>query len=90
MSMLDQTIKEMMDKVLANTLGAIARHFLSCLKDAALKWFTAKYVVRQIVFQFSSSSAAIDLLRSDVWEASVFEFKTVTEIQKKNTQNLTY
>ena len=89
-SMLDQTIKETKDKLLANTLGAIARHFLSCLKDAALKWLTTKFVVRQIVLQFSSASGAIDLLRSDVWEASVFELKTVTEIQKKNTQNLTF
>ena len=89
-SMLEQTITEIEDEVLANTLKAIAKHFLSSLKDSALNWFSAKFIVRQIILQFSSSSAALDLLRSDVWEASVFESKTVKEILKKNTQNLTF
>merc|ERR1711888_357646 len=39
-SMLDQTIKEVENEneVTANTLKAVARHFLSGLKDAALNW----------------------------------------------------
>ena len=89
--MLDQTIKEVENEneVTANTLKAVARHFLSGLKDTALNWITAKFIVRQIVLQFSTSSAAIDLLRSDVFEASLFDPAAVTEIKKHNTQNLT-
>ena len=89
-SMLEQTTKEKQDEVLTNTLKAIAKHFLSSLKDSALNWISAKFMVRQIILQFSSSSAALDLLRSDVWEASVFDSNMIKDILKKNTQNLTF
>ena len=89
-SMLEHTIKEIEDDVLANTLKAIAKHFLSSMKDSALNWITAKFNVRQIILQFSTTSAALDLLASDVWEASIFDSKTITDILKKNTQNLTF
>ena len=89
-SMLEQTTKEIEDEVLSNTLKAIAKHFLSSLKDSALNWISAKFTVRQIILQFSSSSAALDLLRSDVWEASVFDSNMIKDILKKNTQNLTF
>ena len=90
-SMLDQTIKEVENEneVTANTLKAVARHFLSGLKDTALNWITAKFIVRQIVLQFSTSSSAIDLLRSDIFEVSLFDPAAVTEIKKHNPQNLT-
>ena len=60
------------------------------MKDSALNWITAKFNVRQIILQFSTTSAALDLLASDVWEASIFDSKAITAILKKNTQNLTF
>ena len=82
---LDNIIRKVEDPVLVEVLKAAARHCVSFLKDFAKVWYTAKFLVRKIALQYSLSPRAMQLLRSNMWEASLFAIEaTTTFIEKDN------
>ena len=60
------------DACQADSLRAIARLFLPCLKDATSLWITEKFEVRRAALQFSTTPAATRLYLSEVWEPTLF------------------
>ena len=64
---------------LAEVLKAATRQCVSFLKDFAIAWYKAKFLVRRIALQYSTRPIAMQLLCSNVWEASLFSSKTCKE-----------
>ena len=86
LNMLESASKSIKDNItLSSTLDAISRHWLPFLKEAVSNWISAKFDVRKIVLQGSTTAAAIDLLLSDIWDASLFPTAIVEEVKKKDS-----
>ena len=82
---LDNIIRKVEEPVLAEALKAAARVGVSFLKDFAKVWYEAKFLVRKIALQYSRSPRAMQLLRSNMWEASLFAVEaTQAFIDKDN------
>ena len=64
---------------LAEVLKAATRQCVSFLKDFAIAWYKAKFIVRRIALQYSTRPIAMQLLCSNMWEASLFASETCTE-----------
>ena len=82
--MLDNIIRKVEEPVLVEVVKAAARHCVSFLKDFAKIWYTAKFLVRKIALQYSRSPRAMQLLRSNMWEASLFAVEATTAFIKKD------
>ena len=81
LGMLDSIIKSIESNTpLVDALKATARHQVSFLKDFALTWFRAKYVIRQIVLQYSDAPIASSLLTSDMWQPNLFSTEAIASL----------
>ena len=79
LGMLDSIIRSIDSNTpLVDALKATARHQVSFLKEFALTWFRAKYILRQIVLQYSDAPIASNLLTSDMWQSNLFSSEAVT------------
>ena len=73
LSMLDSLAKEVKSNVTIHTsVEAIARHYLSVLSEATLRWYITKMNVRKIVLQGSQAPQAVELIESNMWEPDIF------------------
>ena len=81
LGMLESLAKEVKANVTIHTsVEAIARHYLSVLSEATLRWYVAKMNVRKIVLQGSQAPQAADLLESNMWEPDLFGKDAVQRI----------
>ena len=72
----------------ANFALAISRHFTPALKDYTLSWITAKHDIRKYVLQGQTTSAAMNLQKSNIWEPTLFGKSVVTEERNRNSQGI--
>ena len=86
LEVLTQGISEM--PAAANFATAISRHFTPALKDYTLAWITAKLDVRKYVLQGQTSTAAMNLQKSNLWEPTLFGKSVVTEEKNRNTPGI--
>ena len=71
--LLDSLVKEVKSNFTIHTsVEAIARHYLSVLSEATLRWYVAKMNVRKIVLQGSQAPQAGELIESNMWEPDIF------------------
>ena len=86
LEVLTQGISEM--PAASNFTMAISRHFTPALKDYTLSWITAKLDVRKYVLQGQTSTAALNLQKSNLWEPTLFGKSVVAEERNRNTQGI--
>ena len=83
LSMLDSLAKELKENLILHTaVEAISRHYLPQLCDNSLRWMFAKMDVRKIVLQGSQNPQAIALLKSNMWEPTIFESEMIERFVK--------
>ena len=87
LSMLDSLAKEVKSNVTVHTsVEAIARHYLSVLRETTLHWYIAKMNVRKIVLQGSQAPQAGELIESNMWEPDIFGKDIVKRIKDTDVQ----
>ena len=85
LGMLDSLAKEVKSNVTVHTsVEAIARHYLSVLSEATLRWYVAKMDVRKIVLQGSKAPQAVELMESNMWDPDIFGKDVVQRIVDKD------
>lgn len=67
---------------------AISRHFTAPLKDYTMDWMTAKLDIRKFVLQGQTSVPAKNLLKSNLWEPSLFGKAALSEEKNRSTMNI--
>ena len=72
----------------ASYTQAISRHLSAQLKDFTLDWITAKLDIRRFVLQGQTSVPASNLLKSNIWEPTLFGKTTVSVEKNRNTMNM--
>ena len=87
LAMLDRNITEIKDPSQASSLSATARQFLSILKEITSKWLEAKYEVRHMALQYSTSPLADSLMISDGWTSDLF---SPSEVKALITSDVTH
>ena len=66
---------------------AISRHFTPAIRDYTIDWMEAKLDVRKFVLQGQQGTSATNLLKSNMWEPTLFGRAVVLQERERKTTN---